>query len=431
MRLGFVFLLKKRQFLPLFLTQFFGAFNDNAYKLAMLTLISYHLSHSQMQSEYYQSLAGALFIIPFFLFSATAGQLADKYDKAFMSQLVKVFELFLMILGGLAFYNGSIFLMMFVLTGMGIHSSFFGPIKYAILLDHLPKQELLSATGLIEASTFIAILLGTTLGTLAIGTQSAVPYTAIIITLMAAFAGLISSVFIPPAPSVAMNFKVEYNIWRSTTTMMKQVKEDSAILYALLTISWFWLIGGVILIKLPDYTHYVLGANTTVFALFLALFSIGIALGSLMINRILHGKITLKIVPLAMIALSVFMFDLYWASPINEVHDPLLTLLTFFTSIAHWRIAIDLLMLSFSAGLFIVPLYAYLQVESHPERRARTIAVNNIYNALFMVLGTFIVMLLLSFNLSIAHVFLIFSLLNGVAVVVLFFFIKKIKRPYE
>ena len=177
---GFTYLLKERRFLPLFLTQFFGAFNDNAFKLAMLTMISYHLSHSQAQSEYYQALAGALFILPFFLFSATSGQLVDKYDKALMTRLVKVFEVILMIMGSFAFYQGNIFFMMLTLTGMGIHSAFFGPIKYAILPDHLPKQDILRATGLIEASTFLAILLGTTLGTLAIGTTNTTPFVAIL-----------------------------------------------------------------------------------------------------------------------------------------------------------------------------------------------------------------------------------------------------------
>ncbi|KTD59910.1 MFS transporter [Legionella shakespearei] len=422
MGFGCAYLLKERRFLPLFLTQFFGAFNDNAFKLAMLTLISYHLSHSQAQSEYYQALAGALFILPFFLFSATSGQLADKYDKALLTRLIKVFEVILMIIGSFALYGGSILLMMITLTGMGIHSAFFGPIKYAILPDHLPRQDLLGATGLIEASTFIAILLGTTLGTLSIGTTSSIPYLAIFMTLCAAFAGLFSSLFIPSAPSVLVNLKVDLHVWRATLAMLKQAKEEQGVLLSILTISWFWLIGAVLLTKLPDYAHYVLGANTTVFALFLALFSIGIAMGSLTINRILQGRITLSIVPLAMIALTVFTFDLYWASPTDlVVQEPLIGIFSFFTYFRHWRIAFDLFMLAFSAGLFVVPLYTFLQVASHPEARARTIAANNIYNALFMVLGTMLVMLLLHLNVAIPQVFLILSLLNLIAAFGLWF----------
>lgn len=427
---GLLYLLKQRRFLPLFLTQFFGAFNDNAFKLAMLTLISYHLSHTQAQSEYYQAMAGALFILPFFLFSATSGQLADKYDKALLTRLVKVFELILMMIGSFALYKGHIFLMMLTLTGMGVHSTFFGPIKYAILPDHLPKQDLLGATGLIEASTFIAILLGTTLGTLSIGMDSATPYLAIFMTIIAAFAGLISSLFIPSAHSSLVSLKVDLNVWRATMTMLKVVRKETGVLLAILTISWFWLIGAVLLTKLPDYTHYVLGANTTVFALFLALFSIGIALGSLMINFILKGRITLNLVPIAMLGFSFFTFDLYWASPQAQaqVQEPLITVLSLFTYFMHWRIAFDLFMLAFSAGLFVVPLYTYIQIASHPENRARTIAANNIYNALFMVIGTMIVMVLLHFNVAIPQVFLIFSLLNCLAALFLWICLRRQRK---
>ncbi|WP_298625458.1 MFS transporter [uncultured Legionella sp.] len=425
---GHVHLLRQRKFLPLFLTQFFGAFNDNAYKLAMLTMISYHLSHSQEQSEYYQALAGALFISPFFLFSATSGQLADKYDKALLTRLVKAFEVLLMILGSIALYRGSIFLMMFTLTGLGTHSSFFGPIKYAILPDHLPKQELLGATGLIEASTFIAILLGTTLGTLAIGADNTVPYLAMGLTLFAAFSGLISSLFIPSAPSSSSSLKVDLNIWRSTILMLKQARDDKGVLLSILTISWFWLIGAVLLTKLPDYVHYVLGANTTVFAVFLALFSIGIALGSLTINQILRGSLSLSIVPIAMLGLTLFIFDLYWVSPSQlEVQETLLTLFSFFTHFNNWRIAFDLFMLAVCSGLFVVPLYTYLQVASHPEARARTIAANNIYNALFMVLGTVLVMVLLHFNVAIPQVFFILCVLNFFAALFLWVCLKLLK----
>lgn len=426
---GYIYLLKQRKFLPLFLTQFFGAFNDNAYKLAMLTMISYHLSHNQAQSEYYQALAGALFILPFFIFSATSGQLADKFDKALLTRLVKVFEVLLMILGSFALYRGSIFLMMFTLTGLGIHSSFFGPIKYAILPDHLPKQDLLGATGLIEASTFIAILLGTTLGTLAIGSERATPYLAIGMTLFAAFSGLFASVFIPSAPSTLSTLNLDLHIWRSTINMLKQAKKETGVLLSTLTISWFWLIGAVLLTKLPDYVHYVLGANTNVFAVFLALFSIGIALGSLTINRILHGVISLAIVPLAMLGLSFFTFDLYWASPSEvQVYESLTTLISFFTHFNHWRIALDLFLLAFSAGLFVVPLYTYLQVASHPEARARTIAANNIYNALFMVLGTLLVMVLLHFSVAIPQVFLILGVLNVIAALGLWLCLRQQKK---
>ena len=192
-------LLKKRAFLPLFLTQFFGAFNDNAFKFAMLTLISYHLAQSQEQSEHYQAIAGILFFMPFFFFSATAGQLADKYNKANITRVIKVFEVLLVSIGGLAFYLGNTWLLMVTLTGLGIHSTFFGPIKYAILPDLLPQQQLLGATALIEASTFLAILLGTLSGTLSIGGIKAGSMYAIVLTGGVALFGLTASLFILPS----------------------------------------------------------------------------------------------------------------------------------------------------------------------------------------------------------------------------------------
>ncbi|QEY51276.1 MFS transporter [Legionella longbeachae] len=423
---GAFYLLKERKFLPFFLTQFFGAFNDNAFKLAMLTLISYHLTHNQAQSEFYQAIAGALFIIPFFLLSATSGQLADKYDKALITRIIKILELFLMIIGSLALYWGNIFLMMATLTGLGVHSTFFGPIKYAILPDHLPKKELLGATGLIDASTFIAILMGTTIGTLSIGIHSPKPYVAVFLTIFVALAGLTSSLFIPKAPSKSVNIKVDKQVWRVTYKMLKQATENTGILVAILILSWFWLLGTVILTKLPDYTNYVLGANNTVFAIFLALFSIGIASGSLAVNLIFQGQIYLLIVPWAMLAFTCFTMDLYWATPYLNQSKNAFSLINFFTHFAHWRIAFDLFMLAFSAGLFIVPLYTYLQVKSPSESRAQVIATNNIYNSLFMVAGALIVIALLHFSAAIPQIFLILSLLNALAALLARIFLKKV-----
>ncbi len=421
-------LLKERRFLPFFLTQFFGAFNDNAFKLAMLTLISYHLTHDQAQSEFYQAIAGALFIMPFFLLSATAGQLADKYDKALMTRLIKILELFLMIIGSFALYWGNIFLMMLTLTGLGVHSTFFGPIKYAILPDHLPKKDLLGATGLIDGSTFIAILLGTTMGSLSIGMNNPKPYLAVFLTVIIALAGLTSSLFIPRAPSTSEKIKVDIQIWRVTYKMLTQVTEHFGIFLSILILSWFWLLGTVVLTKLPDYTNYVLGANNTVFALFLALFSVGIACGSVTVNFIFQGRISLPMVPWAMFAFSCFTMDLYWATPLTE-QGSLLTLNTFFTQFTHWRIAFDLFMLAFSSGLFVVPLYTYLQIASPPHSRARIIATNNIYNALFMVIGTFMVIGLLHFSAAIPKIFLILSLLNAVVALLAKINLKKVVLP--
>jgi len=422
-------LLKKRTFLPLFLTQFFGAFNDNAFKLSMVTLISYHLSSSQAWSEYYQALAGALFTLPFFLLSTTAGQLADKYDKAIMTRLVKLLELLLMALGSYALYEGSIPLMLTILTGMGIHSTFFGPIKYAILPDHLPRNELLTATALIEASTFIAILLGTTLGALSIGSTKSHVGMAVFITNFVAVCGLVASLFIPSAKSKLPDLKIDWHLWRSANTMIRNIMGNRRIMPAILAISWFWLIGAVILTKLPDYTHYVLGANTSVFSVFLALFSIGIAFGSMAINHILSGHITLRYVPLSMLMLSLFAMDLYFVSPPVVADDTTLKSLSEFVfQLSNVRIMLDFFLLSFCGGLFSVPLYTFLQIGSNEGSRARTLAANNIVNALFMVLGMALVMILLHFNVSIAMVFLILAVLNALAAVAMWILLARTSK---
>ncbi len=427
MRSSIIRLLKERKFLPFFVTQFFGAFNDNAFKLAMLTLISYQLTHSQAQSEYYQALAGALFILPFFLLSATAGQVADKYDKALVIRVIKLFEVFLMMIGSFALYYGNIFWMMLTLTGMGTHSTFFGPIKYAILPDHLPKKDLLGATGLVDASTFIAILLGTTLGALVIGNHLTAPYFAIFMTVLVSLCGLLSSFFIPRAPSSLVDLKIDMQCWRATFDLLKQASQRFGVLVAILILSWFWLLGSVLLTKLPDYTNYVLGANNAVFALFLALFSIGVALGSLTVNLFFHGRVSLRLVPWAMLAVSCFTGDLYLAS-LSVSHIDSLTLANFFNYFNHYRIAFDFFMLAFSAGLFVVPLYTYLQISTSSQIRARIIAANNIYNSLFMVLGALMVMFCLHFSAAIPQIFLILSLLNALAAALAWYFLNRVAQ---
>lgn len=421
-------LLRRRTFFPLFLTQFCGAFNDNAFKLSMLTLISYYLTQSQSASEYYQVLAGALFIFPFFIFSATAGQLADKYDKATLTRIIKFSELVLMLIGSFALLHGNIVVMMLVLMGMGLHSTFFGPIKYAILPDHLLQEQLLPATALIEASTFMAILLGTTLGALVIGSTGKAPMYSIVMINGLAIVGLVASFFIPKAPSTSIELKIDWQVWRSTKSMLQTTFNNRQVLPVVLSISWFWLMGAVLLTKLPDYVHYVLNADTTVFALFLALFSIGIALGSLAISRFLAGIITLRYVPLAMLFLSLFAFDIYWATPPELLDKPkeLLSFLSFLFSVNHLRIVMDFFLFSFCGGLFTVPLYTYLQVSCEDKRRARVIAANNIVSAIAMVSGSILVMILMKLKLTIAFVFLVLAVCNAIAALLFWFTAKSV-----
>lgn len=378
----------------------------------MLTLISYFLTHTAEQSEIYQAIASGLFILPFFLFSATAGQLADCFDKSKIVRVIKVFELLLICIGGYGLYIGHIWLMMVTLMGLGIHSTFFGPIKYAILPEHLPKSSLLEATSWIEAGTFLAILLGTVLGTLSVAGSHSGTLNAFFLTFIAALLGLVASLFIPAA-NVKKSKELNWNIAQATFDLISSTIKNKKILTALLAISWFWFIGAVILTKLPDYANYVLNADTTVFAFFLGLFSIGIAMGSFAINKILRGEVNLCFVPITMLFLSIFSCDLYWATP--KAYSGSQTLTLFLHSLPHLRVAFDLFFLAFSGGLFIVPLYTYLQISCIETHRARTIAANNIFNAFFMVLGALLVMLLVYLEVEIPKVFLIIGLLNGVA----------------
>jgi MFS family permease len=307
---------------------------------------------------------------------------------------------------------------------MGIHSTFFGPIKYAILPDHLAREELLGATALIEASTFIAILLGTTLGALTIGaTHSYVGY-AIGLVISAALAGLAASWFIPPAPGKA-SVTIDWHVWRATLTMMRLTFANRVTLPVILTVSWFWLVGVVITTKLPDYTHYVLRADTTVFALFLALFSIGIALGSLSIGHFLKGVITLKYVPPAMLLLSFFAMNLYWVTPAVNEQLPLQSLSRFLLHFSNWLVSLDFFLFAFSAGLFIVPLYTFIQVSCPEHERARTVAANNILNALAMVVGSVLLMVLIHFKMSITFLFLLLGVFNAIAAMVLWWGIRR------
>ncbi len=406
-------LLGDRCYRPLFFTQFFGAFNDNAFKLAMLTLISFYLNQSEEASQFYQALSGTVFTIPFFLFSATAGQLADKFNKAIIARWIKVFECFLIAFGSFALYLGNIYLLMAILCGMGIHSTFFGPVKYAILPELLKQERLLAGTALIEASTFIAILLGTSLGALTVGHESV--FWAILLTNVVAWLGLLSSLYIPLDLHEAKTLSIDWHFFRATYQMLKQSLHQPLILAIILAISWFWLIGAVVMIKLPDYVRFVLIANNKVFALFLILFSIGIASGSLAINYFLKGKVTLKWVPLALLLMSVFAFDLYYLPPHTlrgAGSNHLQNLHQFVSALPNWRAIVDFFALCFCGGMYIVPCYTLLQTKSPISHRSRTIAANNILNAAFMVLGSLLVMLLLEINVSIQGVFLVLAICN-------------------
>ncbi|MES2142390.1 MAG: acyl-[ACP]--phospholipid O-acyltransferase [Pseudomonadota bacterium] len=407
-------LLKSRRFLPLFIIQFLGAFNDNVFKNALIVLITYQFFlQSALWQQFSVTLAAGLFILPFFLFSAFAGQLADKLSKKRLIIIIKSFELVFMGLAALGFYLHALGLLMLTLFLMGMHSTFFGPIKYAILPDILEKTELLGGNALIEASTFMAILLGTLLGGLLIVSHAGITWVSVIMLASSAI-GWLTSFYMPTTPKAKPDLKINPRFIQATFEIINQVKTEKKVFWAILAISWFWLIGATFLTQLPNFTKNILQANAKVVTLFLGIFTLGVALGSLICNRLLRQKTSMQWVPASLWLMSVFIIDLYFASRYLLVEDTknLINLTSFFHSLAHWRICLDLLGLSISGGVYIVPLYTLIQTDTAIIHRARTIAANNIINSLFIVVASVIILLLLKIDLTIIQIFLLLGVIN-------------------
>lgn len=406
-------LLNEKRFLPLFLTQFLGAFNDNVYKNALVILITYKLATEwQSNAEILITVAAGIFILPFFLFSTLAGQLADKYEKSSLISCTKIAEIILMLMAGIGFYLHSIPLLMFVLFLVGTQATFFGPLKYAILPDHLKTEELIAGNALLEAGTFLAILLGTIFGgilaTLKIGSTLVA-----ISILLIAILGYITSLRIPRAQAAAPNLKINFNPIDETWNMVQHTFQKRDLYLSIMGISWFWLVGATYLSQFPTYAKDILGAQSTVVTLFLAIFTAGIGSGSLLCNRLLKGKVHATFVPLAALGLSVFAIDLVIASHQGLRHAlQLMSLSQFLSYFTNWRILIDLFLLSTCGGIYIVPLYAILQNESDATHRSRAVAANNIINALFMVIAAVVTSMLLFFHFSITFIFLVVALAN-------------------
>lgn len=408
-------LFRTRRFLPLFITQFLGAFNDNIFKNALVILITYRIA--ELSGENIQilvTLAAGIFILPFFLFSAMAGQLADKYEKSRLVSIIKFIEILIMIIAALGFYFSSINLLMFVLFALGTHSTFFGPLKYAILPDHLQENELIGGNGLIEAGTFLAILTGTILGGVLILHPFGVSLISAIM-ISVALCGWFSSWAIPKTSHQDLHLKVNYNIFSETFKLLGYSKQREDLFLSILGISWFWLYGATLLAEFPVFVKDVLQANASIFTLFLTLFSLGIGAGSLLCNVLLKGKVHATYVPLAAVGMTIFTLDFCFAA--QHFHlletNSLLTLSQFISTFAGWRIMVDLVLMAMCGGLFTVPLYAILQNRTEPQHRSRVIASNNVMNALFMVLAAILVMGLLKLRVTVTQIFLVLAILNG------------------
>lgn len=413
------YLLKTIRFLPLFISQFLGAFNDNIFKNALVILITYRLSTSlAVNASILVTSAAGIFILPFFLFSATAGQLADKYDKSRLISIIKFIEIILVAIAAFGFYTHKIPLLMVLLFALGAHSTFFGPLKYSILPSQLHRSELIAGNGLIEAGTFLAILLGTILG----GSLILQPYGEIIISALlitAAVMGWISSWYIPKTSSYAPHLKIRFNIFKETLNLIHYAQEKWDVFLTILGISWFWFVGAIFLAEFPGFTKDILHAHQSVVTLFLTLFSVGLAVGSLLCNKLLKGQVNATYVPLGALGITLFMLDLYVAGSHfpPSLSSPLITLLEFLKTSTGIRISIDLLLIAISGGIYSVPLYALLQIRSERKYLARIIASNNIMNAFFMFIAASITILLLKIGITILQIFLLLAISNGLVAI--------------
>lgn len=407
-------LLRKKRFGPFFLTQFFGAFNDNVFKNALFILIAFQSIYSgSADSNNIINLAAILFILPFFLFSATAGQIADRFEKSSLIRRIKLAEIGIMLLATVGFYFKNIPLLLIALFLMGSQSSLFGPIKYSIIPQHLKKEEIVGGNALVESGTFIAILLGTMLGGILIGistnTKMLVPY--ILLTLSGL--GYISSLKIPIAPAVDPLLKIQWNPLIETLHNLSTLRENRTVFHSVLGVSWFWFLGATYITQLPNFTRLSLGANEQVVTFFLALFCIGIGVGSLLCERLSNRTVELGLVPIGSIGLTLFGADVFFAATLQGSTE-LVGFQDFILKKSNWRLIIDIFLLGVFGGIYIVPLYALIQTRSNPKRRSRVIAGNNILNAIFIVTAGLYAIFLLNAGLTIPQLFLVAAILNAV-----------------
>lgn len=386
-------LLRTRRFLPLFVTQLLGAFNDNLYKNAVVFFVVYSVLNDPAAEGWFSSLATALFILPFFILSALSGQLADMRDKAAIIRIVKACEIGIMAIGGVGLilaWQGmwtmtvAIPLTLLGILAMGIHSTFFGPIKYAILPQHLHKDEVLGGTGLVEAGTYIAILAGTILAGLVEVEWAALA------CLITAFVGYLTGRQVPPAPPQGAVTPLDYNIIRSSIALVRSTMHMRTVYLAIVAISFFWTIGAVLIIQFPPLAKNVLTADKDVASLFLAVFSIGIALGSVIVNRLLKGQVSARYAPASVIAMGLFVVVFWWICRTWEGADgdALYQIGEFVNHDGAWALLAVLLAIATTGGMFVVPLYAFLTTTVAKDETARTIAANNIVNSGAMVAGS-------------------------------------------
>ena len=425
---GQFYLFTKRRFLPFFITQFLGALNDNLFKNALLvTIVSTAVAYADNTTNFLTNLAAGLFILPFFLFSTIAGHLADRFDKAYLIRRIKFAEIILMLMGCFSLWQANIYLMLGVLFLLGVQSAFFGPIKYAIIPQHIGDNELLAANAQVGMGTFVSILLGTLIGGWLVTTpQGTMQLGALII--LVAIIGWLSSCKIPKAPPEKIDFqpKASFNPFRETAFNFSLAKQNKTVIFCIFSSSWFWLYGACFLTQVPNFSVAILGGDPKLISILLSFFIVGVAIGSLCCNRLSRGQVEPGLVPVGALGLSLFAIDLYFSSThyaaINASGTTVMPM-AFLSMLSGLRILADLLFIGLFGGLFIVPVYAMIQRNTDGATRARVVSVNNIFNALFMVAGSLLGMLFLSkLGWTIPQFFFLLAMLNLVFMGTIFYF---------
>lgn len=397
---------------PIFWTQFWGALNDNAFKNAMVILITFKAySLMGLGVDQMVALCGGIFILPFFIFSALAGQYSDKISKSKLVVITKYLEVIIMALGAVGFVTESISTMFISLFLMGLQSTIFGPAKYSILPELIEEDELVKGNALVEMGTFLAILIGTIVGGVLIGKERGDVLVSAAVILFSVI-GLLCSLKIPKLTAVDPGLKINYNLITSTIDVLKIGRKTKSVHISILGISWFWFFGATLLSIFPVYVKDILHANEEVVTLFLAIFSIGVAVGSMICEKLSHKRVELGLVPFGSIGLSLFVLHIYLIGRPYEVEGELLNISGFLAQPHTYKILFDLMGLSIMSGFFIVPLYTFIQVRSDRETRSRVIAANNILNALFMVGAAVVLMVLFAFGLTTVDIFLTLFILN-------------------
>lgn len=413
-------LLTERRFAPFFATQFLGAFNDNVFRNALIIVITFQgITVFDLNASQLANVAGALFILPFFLFSASAGQLADKYEKSGLIRIVKIIEIGLMLLAAYAFASDMYELLFLVLFLMGFQSTLFGPVKYAYLPQKLDNSELIGGNALVESGTYLAIIFGLVVGDLAVARDPENLYFLSACLVAFATAGYFASRAIPRTPPVDPDLTISWNVWRETWRIVGFAREDRSVFLAILGISWFWFLGSAITLQIPAYTLDILNGNQAINVVLLVAFSIGVGIGSLLCERLSGHRIELGLVPLGSIGLTIFAVDLYFAQP--EMNIVAVTTATELLDRAgSIRILTDIAMIGAFGGIYSVPLYAMIQERATRQHLSRVIAANNIVNSLFIVMAAILALISLNAGLTIPEFFVVIGIMNAVFAVCLY-----------